>query len=84
MKYTDPSTAHYSTYDTTLAAWLIYNGFELVGLDRSNAFSVAFLFDHDGIHFSEAIKAFNQGTAEGNILAFFRAYKGLLLKLKNN
>lgn len=75
---------YYSTSDTALAAWLISQGFELIDLDYSHPSSVTFLFEFDGQSFSKAVKTFQIGTAEGNILAFFRAYKRLLLKVKEH
>lgn len=72
----------FSTSDTTLAAWLIYQGFELLDLDRTKVNSVVFLFDGDSDNITQAVKTFNQGNAEGNILAFFRAYKNLLVRVK--
>tara|TARA_Y100000310_G_scaffold298018_1_gene331553 strand:+ start:8071 stop:8328 length:258 start_codon:yes stop_codon:yes gene_type:complete len=76
------SDGTYFTNDTTLAAWLISQGFELLDLDNSNPSSVAFLFDNNGQEFSKAIKLFQLGMATGNILTFFRAYKHLLAKIK--
>ena len=72
----------YSTNDTALAAWLISQGFELLGLDSTRSNSVAFLFEDSSKAFAEAIKKFQLGTAEGNVMAFFRAYRRLLLKIK--
>ena len=73
---------HYSTRDTALAAWLISQGFELLKVERDNPSSVAFLFEDNGKGLTGAVKEFQLGTPEGNILAFFRAYKNLLTMIR--
>ena len=72
----------FSTSDTALAAWLVSQGFELLDLDFSRSSSVAFLFSNDTEVLSQAVKTFQLGEAEGNVLAFFRAYKRMLLKIR--
>jgi hypothetical protein len=74
----------FTTNDTALAAWLISRGFELQDLDDSRPNSVAFLFDNSNQELSKAVKTFQLGTAEGNILAFYRAYKRLVSQIKGS
>jgi len=72
----------FSTNNTALAAWLVSQGFELLDLDFSNPDSVAFLFRDDTQALHKAIRLFELEEAEGNINAFFRSYKRMLLKIR--
>lgn len=78
----NPPDDIYSTPDTTLAAWLVSQGFELLDLDFANPKSVAFLFRNDTEALREAVKVFQRLEAVGNVNAFYIAYKRMLLKIR--
>lgn len=81
----EPTTAQnaFSTSDTALAAWLISQGYELLELDNSKPNSVAFLFVDDSEALTAAIKMFQTAQGEaGIVIAFYRAYKRLLVRIK--
>jgi hypothetical protein len=78
------SISAFVTSDTALAAWLVSRGFELQNLDNSRPNSVAFLFADSNDELVKAVKIFQLGTAEGNILAFYRAYKRLVSQIKES
>jgi len=71
----------YSTSDTALAAWLFSSGFELLEVDGSK-FPVVFHFENSSQELYKLVRAFQVGKAEGNIAAFYRAYKIMLSKVK--
>lgn len=71
----------YSTPDTALAAWLYSLGFELLDTDTSE-FPTIFYFEDSDKELARLARDFQIGRAEGNITAFFRAYKFLLGKIK--
>ena len=72
----------YPTNDTALAAWLVSQGFELLDLDFSKPSSVAFLFKNDTKALKEAVRIFQRLEAVGNVNAFYRAYRQMLLKIR--
>lgn len=72
----------YSTNNTALAAWLVSQGFKLLDLDFSDPRTVAFLFNNDTEALQQAIRLFQLEEAVGNIGAFFRAYRRMLLLVK--
>ena len=77
-----PSNDIYSTNDTALAAWLVSQGFKLLDLDFTNPKTVAFLFNNDTEALQQTIRLFKLDEAEGNISAFFRAYRRMLLLIR--
>lgn len=81
MKYTD--LQNYSTNDTALAAYLISQGYELLELNFNNGSHVTFMFSPEPASIAECVRNFEAGTAEGNIMAFFRNYKRLLSRIRN-
>jgi len=76
-----PSNNHFDTSDTAQAAYLFSLGYELVKINNSQ-FPSIFIFNQ-GEGLEDAARAFQSGTAEGNIFLFFRAYKRLLGQVKN-
>ena len=77
------SNSPYSTSDTALAAWLYSSGRELLQVDTSQP-SVLFVFGNGNSRMSGLLIDYQTGQAEGNILAFFRAYKMLIGRIKEN
>jgi len=71
----------FSTTDTALAAWLYSQGFDLADVDSSK-FPSVFYFSNSDPKLQESVRTFQCGKAEGDILAFFRAYKKLLAFIK--
>ena len=76
------SSEIYRTPDTALAAWLLSQGFTLLELDDSKPFSISFLFKDDSTELPKCIHDFQAAKAEGNIVAFFRAYRRLVARVK--
>ncbi len=73
----------YSTKDTALAAWLYCKEFELVKVDTS-VFPTIFYFRNDIPDLQKFVHMFEVGVAEGNVVLFFRGYKTMLSKIKDN
>jgi len=72
----------FSTNDTALAAWLISQEFELLSMDNSQPNSVVFLFPNNDEKINKAVSQFQLGTAKGNVISFYRAYRYLIDEIK--
>lgn len=72
---------HFITRDTALAAWLLINDINLISV--LNEHPAQFSFDNSGKKATKLAVSYQIGTAEGNIISFYRAYKYLLSKIKN-
>lgn len=73
----------FSTPNTALAAWLYSQGFDLLEIDNTN-FPTVFHFEDSSKALHSAVRDFQVGRAEGDIVAFYRAYKVLLDKIKGS
>lgn len=74
----------YTTTDTAEASWLYSQGFELTDVivkdfKRTGEPSI-FVFKNNSPDIKRAAFLFQCGKAEGDILAFFRAYKRMLAR----
>lgn len=69
--------SNYKTSDTPLAAYLIYIGYPLTNIKKTNN-KFYFYFDNSTNGLSEAVFAFESGNAQGNIPVYFEAYMRLI------
>lgn len=70
--------ATFSTPNTALAAYLLSEGFELASKDVTNPQEISFVFNNTSPKLSELVRAFNMGTAQGNITTFYYNYRKLV------
>jgi len=68
----------FGTPNTALAAYLVTEGFELLSKDTTNPQEVIFIFSNTSSKLSELVRAFNMGTAQGNISIFYHNYRKLV------
>ncbi len=73
----------YQTTDITLAAWLHSQGIELLHTDISG-FPFVFFFSTIDQNLRNLIRLYETATATGNIVLFFRSYKLMLSRIKDN
>lgn len=76
------SSSDFSTNDTSLAAWLQINGVKLNCCDNTTYPAVFYFCENQELR--ELVSVFNSGIANGNILAFLRAYKNMIALVKEN
>lgn len=72
----------FSTKDTALAAYLRTEGFELVKIDTAN-FPSVFYFENNNPKLNDFVLKFQAGSAEANVVIFFRNYRLLLSEIKD-
>lgn len=71
----------FSTSDTPLAAYLISEGFELLRIDYEG-FRAFFVFDGSDEILQRVVSDYNRAVALGNIVAYEKARKGLVARVK--
>ena len=71
----------FQTSDTALAAYLSMEGFELTK-DYSNPHKAIFVFENNSKALNVLIRAYNMGTATGNIVQFFYNYRKLISEIQ--
>lgn len=59
----------YQTTDTSLAAYLVYSGIDLLRIDYDKARRGTFVFPTNDV-IDGLVRDFSKGTAEGNIVLF--------------
>jgi len=71
----------FCTSDTALTAYLSTEGYEF-SKDFSNPYKVVFIFDNNTKSFSEAVRAYNMGTATINASQFNHNYRKLISEIQ--
>jgi hypothetical protein len=74
---------YYSTTDIALAAYLHSQGFDLISVDDSK-FPTTFSFNNSSEDFQKYIGLWERTKAEGNLVQFYRSYKTMISKIKDN
>ncbi len=72
-----------STTDIALAAYLHSEGFELITVDESK-FPAKFFFRNDSPKLANCIALWERAKAEGNLFQFYRSYKTMIARIKDN
>lgn len=75
----------FSTSDTAFAAYLLTSGIKLHRIDRSIPSEVSFVFREpgDGL-IGDLIFKWDSEAAECNVVKFFKSYRYLLRKIREN
>lgn len=79
------NTKTFSTSDTAFAAYLLLSDVKLHHIDRSIPSEVAFIFKEpgDGV-IGDLIFKWDTEAAEGNIVRWYKSYRYLLRKIREN